>query len=355
MKIGFIAFANNSGLGIQSKRLLSVIKPDRVLIIDSRGFSLNKELHVDWYEGYQHFVTSSGFPTNSEIDSFMQNLTHVFILENPYNFYIVHRAHELGIKVICHVNYEFCENISMPYMPVPDLFLMPSYWKIDEMRNLFGKDRVWYLPPPIDQNEFAKAREKNLAKSASGKRRFLHIIGTAAFKDRNGTLDLLKAIKLSKSDFEIVIRTQHQISIEYFLDDPRVSYDIDNKGENADLYEGFDAMIYPRRYGGLSLVVNEALMSAIPVIMTDVSPNNQLLPKEWLVKSHYKSQIVVKALIDVFSVDHQALADKIDQMVNGDGFDFSKEKKRAYDIAMINFDQNWLRPQYSGLFDDRKS
>jgi glycosyltransferase involved in cell wall biosynthesis len=349
-KIGFVAFANNSGLGIQSKRLLSVINPDRVLIIDSRGFSSNKELHVDWYRKYQHFVTASGFPTDSEVDAFLQNLTHVFILENPYNFYIVYRAHQLGIKVICQVNYEFCENISQPYLPVPDMFLMPSYWKVEEMKNLFGKSHVKYLPPPIDSREFIGARNANF--KHTGKTRFLHIIGTIAYKDRNGTLDLLKAVKLAKSDFELVIRSQHDIPIDYFLDDPRVTYDVDNKGEISEMYNGFDALLFPRRYGGLSLSINEALMSGLPVFVTDISPNKEWLPSDWLVESHYKSQIVVKALIDVFSVDHQKLADKIDQIAS-EGFNRDIQKKKAFDLAMHKFSEDILRPMYLDLFDDR--
>ena len=49
--VGLIAFANNSGLGIQTKRLYDMLKPDKVMIVDSRGFSKNKELHLEWYPG----------------------------------------------------------------------------------------------------------------------------------------------------------------------------------------------------------------------------------------------------------------------------------------------------------------
>lgn len=340
MKLGFLAYANSGGLGIQSKRLCELLKPHRVLIIDSRGFSQNKDLHLDWYKDYQTFKTERGFPTDSEIDAFLQGLTHVFMLENPYNFYLPWKARQIGIKTYCQLNYEFSENMEKLYLPKPDLFLSPSYWKLKEMKKILRQ--VEYLPPPIDPDEFREVREVNFARN--GKKRFLHIIGTLAYKDRNGTLDLLEAVKQSKSDFELVIKTQHEIPIEYFLDDPRITYDYENIGSNAELYRDFDAVILPRRYGGLSLVMNEALMAGLPVIMTDIEPNNCILPKKWLVKSEYKSQIVVKSIIDVYSADHTALAEKLNWLMD------QNLKREAFNIALDNFSFEVLQERYKAIF-----
>lgn len=346
VKLGFMAFANNSGLGIQSKRLVEMLKPDRLLVIDSRSFSQNKELNLDWYKDYQFFTTARGFPSDTEIDRFLDGLTHVFILENPYNFYLPYRAKQLGIKVICQVNYEFCENIEKPYLPQPDIFLMPSYWMINEMKRLFPDVR--YLPPPINPDEFMEVRKINMIRT--GKPRFLHIIGTAAYKDRNGTLGLLEAVKLTKSDFELIIKTQHELTGDYFLDDPRITYDITNVGENAELYRDFDAMILPRRYGGLSLTTNEALMAGLPVIMPNISPNNNWLPKEWLVEAEYKTQIVVKAIIDVYSVKEKELANKIDWLCSQD---LSILKNQAFITGALEFEVDVLKPLYLDLLNNR--
>lgn len=250
-----------------------------------------------------------------------------------------------GVKIYCQSNYEFCDNLNKLYLPTPDKFLMPSYWKIKEMEEVFGCDRVSYLPPPIDPAEFEKARQVNLKRT--GKPRFLHIIGTVASFDRNGTLDLLDSVKLSQSDFELVVRTQHSLPMEYFLDDPRVKYEIGNAGTNAEMYEDFDALLLPRRYGGLSLSTNEALMSALPVIMTDISPNKELLPKEWLVESEGKLQFFARSMISVFSVKHQAMADKIDLLVRNIDITF---KNRAFKIGMDNFSEEVLKPDYAKLF-----
>lgn len=340
-KIGFIGFANYSGLGNQSKRLYELLFPYRTLIINSNGFSKNKGLDTSWCK--DAFITKDGFPMDEEIDSFLQGLTHVLYLENAYNHYLTYKARQLGIKTYCQVNYEFCENVGKRYLPEPDMFLMPSHWMASEMQEIFGRDRVIYLPPPLDREEFKAVREHNFMRL--GKKRFLHIIGTLAYKDRNGTLDLIEAVKKSQSDFELVIRTQHQITMDYYLDDPRVTYVNDSVSDVSEMYKDFDALILPRKYGGLSLTTNEALMSGLPVIMTDVSPNNKWLPKSWLVESNHNNRIMIKAPLDVYRVDSEALKNKIDEFCS---MDLLEEKKKAIELAYNEFCN--LEDKYLSLF-----
>ena len=342
VKLGIIAFANTGGLAIQTKRIVTMLNPSKILVIDSSPFSKNKKQDFSFFKDYDYFVTK-GFPKNYDIIKFIDGLTHVFTVENPYNFYLIHACRERGIKVICQTNYEFCENIFNPHLPVPDLFLIPSYWKVNEMKEKFGENRVKYLPPPIDENEFKEAREEN--QDTNGVPRFLHIIGTLAFHDRNGTLDLLRAVKKTKSDFRLIIRSQHQLPGKYLIKDKRVTYDIKDYKKNADLYRDFDALILPRRYGGLSLTTNEALLSGLPVMMTDISPNSQLLPKDWLVPAKKMGSLQARAMIDYYSADIDKLAEKIDSWC-----DFLPDKKQAYQLGILNFSMDILEPKYRKLF-----
>jgi len=345
-KIGLIAFANSSGLGAQTRRLAQLIQPDRILVVNSSGFSQNKKQNFDWYKDFEFFV-SNGFPSDKDVLAFMQNLTHIFTCENPYNFNMIHWARQKGIKTYCQSNYEFCENLGKHYLPAPDVFLMPSYWKIKEMEEKFGKDSVAYLPPPINPDEFEIPRKINMKRK--GKPRFLHIIGTLVTEDRNGTLDLLEAVKLSKEDFELVIHTQHPLPMTYFLDDKRVKYRIEDFVNNYELYKNFDALILPRRFGGLSLTTNEALMSGLPVFMTDISPNNKLLPKDWLIRSEKKGSFMARSKIDLYSIDVKRLAEKIDWLASiGPLTKLLKEK--AFKLGKKNFSGEILRPKYEKLF-----
>lgn len=347
IKLGLIAFANDGGLGAQTRRLAKMLNPDRILVIDSSGFSRNKEQHLEWYKDYDYF-TCNGFPNNTDVQKFLPNLTHVLTAENPYNFGIVWWGQKQGTKILCQSNYEFCDNLQQPWLPVPDKFLMPSYWKLQEMEERFGKDRVMYLPPPIDPSEFEKARSVNLKRK--GKKRFLHIIGTAAMTDRNGTLDLIDSISLAKSDFELVIKSQHPLSMDVFLDDPRVKYELNNVPVISDLYEGFDALLLPRRWGGLSLTTNEALMSGMPVLMTDISPNNSLLPEKWLVPAVLKGRFPARLPVEFYSVDHQKYAQKIDEVANMSDEQMFQERFLAFDIGVNSFSEKVLKPKYLQLF-----
>jgi imidazoleglycerol phosphate dehydratase HisB len=103
-------------------------------------------------------------------------------------------------------------------------------------------------------------------------------------------------------------------------------------------------MVLPRRYAGLCLPMNEALMSALPVFMTDVSPNNFVLPSEWLVKSNSIGTIRTKIRLELFEADLKALAKTIDDYINIK--DKVPHKERAYNIGINNFSPIILKNKY---------
>ena len=348
MKLGIFVFANDSGLGAQTRRLTYMLKPDRILAIDSSSFSKNKEQHFDWYNGFDGYKVQ-GFPTDREVRVFLKNLTHVLVCENPLNHSLMRIANNMGVKVFIQSNWEFCDHLNRPHLEHPYKFLMPSYWKVKEMKDLFGVKNVVYLPPPINPNEFKNARERNFERknNAISTPKFLHIVGTLAANDRNGTLDLLDAMRFSKERFELTIRSQRELPQEYMIDDPRVKYDIGNIKDAQDMYYDFDALILPRRYGGLSLTTCESLMSGLPVFMTDISPNNELLPKEWLVKSAKKGEFITRTMISIYGPVIKKLAEKLDWICNQD---LDKMKIEAFSIGYDSFSESVLKPKYEELF-----
>lgn len=340
MGLGLVAFGNDGGLGAQTRRLSKFLNPDKILLVDTTGFSPNKKFHPEWYPAEKTTITK-GFPSGREVLRFLDGLTHVFMCEDPYNPFLIKAARDLGIKTICQVNYEFMQNLRDPSLPLPDIIVMPSYWKLEETMVLYGPSRVYYLPPPIDPNEFAAVRVKNMERM--GKMRFLHVVGTLATHDRNGTLDLLGCLDQAHSDFELVVASQHVLPEKYFTKDPRVTYSICNKLDNASLYEDFDAMILPRRYGGLSLTMMEALMSGLPVIMPDISPNNGVLPSDWLVPAKKIGEFMATSMIDIYGTSRSALAKKMD-----DWCTFSPDKELTQKVA-FQFSTDFLRPDYNAL------
>lgn len=344
VKLGIFVFANDSGLGAQTRRLAQMLKPHSILAIDSTSFSKNKKQNWHWYDSFKGYKVK-GFPNDNEINIFLNDVTHILVCENPLNFHLFAEAKRRGIKTYCQSNYEFCDNLNNPYLPKPDLFLMPSYWKVDEMKRIFGNDKVIYLPPPINPQEFSDVRDKNLAKT--GKVDFLHIVGTLAVHDRNGTLDLLKALAYTKGDFRLTIKSQHDLPPEYYTRDSRVIYKIGNDESTANLYSDFDALVLPRRYGGLSLTTNEALICGLPVLMPDISPNNELLPKEWLYPAHKITEFKARVMIDVYESNPIELAHKLDWYC-----DQNRDiiKLDAFNLGHDNFSESVLREKYENLW-----
>ncbi len=342
-KLGICVFANNSGLGNQTRRLTYMLKPDRILAIDSSSFSKNKEQHFDWYDNFTGYKVQ-GFPTNHEYRDFMKGLTHIIVCENPLNYQMLSMAKQAGIKVYIMSNYEFCDHLDKQ-IELPHKFLMPSYWMVQEMKDKFSDDRIVYLPPPIDPNEFKEAREENFRRKPEAPN-FLHIVGTLAVNDRNGTLDLIDSLARTANNFTLTIKSQHELPENYIVNDSRVRYQIGNEKETQNLYKGYEALILPRRYGGLSLTTNEALMSGLPVLMTDISPNNELLPQDWLFKAYKKGSFFTRTTIDIHGTEPKDLAYKIDWLVKQD---FDKLKIEAFDLGYNNFAESVLKDKYLDL------
>jgi len=174
--------------------------------------------------------------------------------------------------------------------------------------------------------------------------RILHIGGKAAHLDRNGTNTIIEMLKYSKEDYEIVIRSQSELDIG--VKDSRLTIDINNVENKEDMYVGFDALVLPRRYAGLCLPMNEALLSSLPVFMTDISPNNQVLPKEWLVESTKINQFKARTKIDVYEADPIKLARLIDNYIVSNKTDY---KNKAFEIGYNNFSADVLKNKYLNI------
>lgn len=341
-KVGLIVRGDNTGLGNQTKNLAYMLRPDRVMYINSKPFNGNEQ-HHEWYENFKGFATL-GFPDNRSILRFMDGLTHIITCETFYSYELIRLANQRGIKTFNQFNYEFLDNLRQ-ILPIPYKFLAPSYWNIEEMQAKF--ENVQYLPPPIFTNDFKLARDENFKRT--GYRRFVHIVGKPAEHDRNGTEDLLHALEFSDRDFELVIRSQYPLP--YQINDRRVMIDIGNKTEPYELYKDFDAMIMPRRYGGLCLPMNEALCSGLPVIMTDISPNNRILPERWLAQARKTKEFMARTVVDVHTTDYRDLVRIIDSFCDMSDEELQEQKSLAFEIGFDEYDADNLRLKYKEILE----
>lgn len=335
-----------SGLQSQTYNLCRMLKPDRLLLVNSEPFN-QREQHDYLYEGF-NVQKTSGWPTNLDCARFIRGLSHIITAETAYNpkLYELARLHK--VKIYTQLNWEFLDHIHNRSLPSPHMWLMPSYWKLEEMQSMFPN--TIYLPPPIFMSDFKKARDINLQRN--GPKRFLHIVGKIASHDRNGTLDLINAMKFSKGDFELIIRSQYDLP-EYkeLTNDHRIIFDIRNIPEQNDMYQNFDLMILPRRYGGLCLPMNEALACGLPVIMSNISPNNRVLPEKWLVDAEVSMTFMARTNIDVYLTDVTKLAMKLDKFAMMGHDELQLEKVQAVGLAIENYSSDVLKDKYKEIME----
>jgi glycosyltransferase involved in cell wall biosynthesis len=339
MRLGIIARSDNTGLGNQTMELVKMLNPDKILLINSQFFNNNKQ-HPEWYKDYNVIETRKGMPRTNEVLSFLENIDVVISCETFYHLELVDLAKQKGIKTILQYNYELFGHLAHPEWTLPDVLLAPSIWNLDIIVKKFGsKTQVMHLPPPTDHTLFNQAKKINLSKDH---KRILHIAGKKAAKDRNGTESILKMIKYSKEDYELVIKSQTPLNL--ICKDSRVKIEIDNPDNRQDMYSGFDAMVLPRRYAGLCLPMNEALMSALPVFMTNISPNNAILPPKWLAESKQIDTFRTKSLVNIYDAKSDSLAKIIDKYVAND--DKQSIKQDALKIGLENFSVENLKEKY---------
>lgn len=346
MNLGIIVRADKTGLGNQTRNLVRMLKPFRVMIIDSTPFNGNRQF-METYRGMNSILVR-GFPTAVDIERFIRGLDAVLTCELFYNNKFIKLAEAHGVRTYNQYNYEFFDNFMNPSLALPTKLLSPSYWHLDEMIEMYG-NKVVYLPPPTFHEDFADAAYTNL--SLEGTPQFLHIIGRAAVNDRNGTLDLIRALEYTSSEFTLTLKAQ--TPPDWIpKHDHRVVVDTSSPINEADLYRGYHAMILPRRYAGLCLPMNEALLSALPVIMTDVEPNNKVLPPSWLAESKYTGSFETRTTIDLYSADPQDLAKKIDYVCESIKDDtFRIQQHKAFNIGMDNYDPESLLPKYREVLE----
>lgn len=343
MRIGLIARSDRTGLGNQTRNLARLLNPSKVLLIDSSYFNSNTQ-HPEIYSSYRTQLVN-GFMNEAQAMNFMEDLDVVITCEIFYNSRFVDIARQMGVKTINQFNWEFADYLRDPYLTLPTTLVSPSKWNLEAAKNLWGDERVQYLPTPVFTDDFSKVRETNL--NRNGTPRFLHIMGRQAVNDRNGTMDLLQALRYSNQDFELVIKAQVG-DISQTIQDYRVTLDTSSPENEVDLYDNFDAMILPRRYAGQCLPMTEALCAGLPVIMTDISPNNTILPQEWLIRAEPAGSFMTRTMIEMFTVNHQDLGERIDFFVKK-GLD--NDKIRAYNIGYNEYSDKVLKEKWEKLIE----
>lgn len=292
--LGFIARCDNTGQGEESVEFVRHLMPDKTLVALAKLFSDVPERMAVCPE----VAFLDRFPTEQEAEGFLNGLDTLFCIETPYDWSLLERAQKKHVRTVLRINYEYLPD---PMTSWPDILIAP----ID-----------WYQPPGTIILPFPVNRERFPFRKRTHAHTFIHIAGHVGLFGRNGTNEVLQAIPLVKSDVKFIIYSQKKLNR---IDDPRVEWRINDVADNSVLYQEGDVMVFPRRYGGQALPLNEALSVGMPVMMTDMRPQNAFLPRELLIPyQNLEEKVCLDRPIECAVVEPACIAERIDELANRD-------------------------------------
>lgn len=329
MRLGLIARADSRGLGIQTKAVHDQLHPARTMVIDCPSAKPLPIRH-DWYPDAT-WIT--GLPTRQDIRKWLRGLDVVYTAETGYGDALWREARNMGVKTVLHCNPEFLNRRDQP-----DLWLAPTRWMWDTIPT-----PKRHLPVPVDPAAFPPRRPEITP-------HFLHIVGRPAIHDRNGTLDLLLALQHVTEQITVTVRCQDTNYVPGLMKQHRVHtpnnvvlrVETGDVEHHTDLYTDGDILVMPRRFGGLCLPAQEAIAAGMPVLMPDIAPNNQWLPKEWLFPAEMSGSFVAKQRVDYYRTKPRILAAKLDAYAT------MPPSQWSADVERIRQELSWetLRPSY---------
>lgn len=350
MRLGLIARADNTGLGNQTWEYARWLNPHRTLIVDitninERMGKSGLQLHPDRFSKYQ---MTKGFPVKGEIDWLLSEVDVVLTAETPYNYYLFDRARELGKATVLHYNFEFLDHLNPNAgASYPTMLLAPSSWRADEVVRLAkANDVLWeYLPLGVNR-EVIKPVLHTAAKT------FVHIVGQPAHEDRNGTIPFLNSLQHVKSQIRVILYMQNlETKLNYIELPDNVTLEVrQNDFENYwQLYHEGDVLVMPRKYGGQSMVLNEAQAAGMAILMSNCSPQSEFLHRSSLIPSQKAGETFTRTSIDLYECSPEAIAAKMDELA---GFPPLVRILSEYSLKIAE-SQDWqrLKPEYERVFE----
>lgn len=304
MKIGLIARADNRGLGVTTSEFYRHMKPHRTLVIDMGDLS-PYDNHFDRYPGEQVVKVDNTLRINEDImKSFCSDVDIIYTAETPYDYDFFNIARDMGTVTVLHVNPEFHRYNVDFNLPTPDVFAIPTNWLKSQIKDAL------LLPVPVATDRL----EYKLRTSAT---KFLHVAGHKAVADRNGTELIYQSASLISEPCEIFVRTQSELGRRRMrYHQAKVHTINEDRPEYWTAYDDVDVLLAPRRFGGLSLPMQEAAASGLPIISLDLSPQNEWLTKPELIptRAHHKIRTQL-GLLDCYDANFRHLVHAVNTFI----------------------------------------
>lgn len=252
-----VARADHGGLASQTLEMARHVGARRVLIVDlgPRG---RGPCRPERFAEFADVTVIAGFPKVKHWEAFVDGLSAVYTAEVTYGPALPQVAAEAGVRLVVHANPELW--VEAEYRGPTTVVVTPTDWCAERV----PRSRV--MPMPVNR-AVLPFRERAEA-------RVVWHPCAPAMLDRHGSLIVRAALEHVRAPIRLVV-TGDDASL--FANLERVGrVTVERRvGARENYWEGYDeadVLLLPRRYGGLSLPVQEALSSGMPVVMLATGP-----------------------------------------------------------------------------------
>lgn len=263
MKIGMIARCENRGLGNLTREWYEHMNPDLVMLWMP---SHDLPLHKDWYPGALWMPHGADY--ENDVREALSEIDVLYSAETMYDWRIAQWARDAGCKTVCHMMPEY---FRAEHFIEVDQWWTPTRWRLNHLPR---STRV--VPVPIATKRYEVPEKLEI----DGPIHWLHPAGARARKDRNGTMLFLQALGHLREQHVVTVASQDAIhsmlgpamtrNVEMrWLDE------VDHYWEN---YQGQQAVVLPRKYGGLCLPALEGMGAYCALLMTNAKPQQDEWP-----------------------------------------------------------------------------
>lgn len=287
-RVGSIVLSTDQGLGVLAKSFYDNGIVSEVYVQPHSS----RENHYEWYP-----------KRVKTMEELLEKIDVLLLFETAFDWRIIPKARKKGIKTVLMPMYE-CSPFPQPYET--DLIICPSLLDLD----YYCDKNAYFLPVPV--NVPWKERNKALT--------FVHNAGNGGLGGRNGTNELIEALPYIEKPVKIIINSQVPLRK---ITDPRVTVNIGTQPYDTIFNEG-DVFIFPEKFNGLSLPLQEAYASGMLVMCGDRHPMNSWLPNEPLIPvSKYVQERITNRKFSSAVFDPKTIARTIDAWYGKDITKFS--------------------------------
>jgi hypothetical protein len=283
MRIGIVARGEDRGIGIQTWEAARHLDPAAVLCVNPGVYGQGFPNHWDRFDALHQFHADWARDYTLDIGilrAFLDFVDVCYVVETAYDARFYDLAREHGVATVLHTNPELhrpeeASQATQVWLPTP--------WRAQEVTWFTGGPVPRLVPYPVA----AERWEYPNGLYESPPLRVLHVAGHAAYADRNGT----KLVAVAMRDLDPAL-----VEVTVVSQDENVAV-----GPNAlrahatanywDLYDGYHALLMPRRFGGLCLPIQEAKAAGLAVVGLAVEPADyyDVLGVEADMASHFET------------------------------------------------------------------